>query len=213
MVPLVDPLAHGRQVASRAGLVAQRPEDDGGVVLVPLDHAAGTVEQGLAPGRLVSRIALPADGLEAVGLQVALVHDPQADLVSQVQQARVRGVVRGADGIDVVGLHQSQIRPAPLLVEDASAACPHLVAVDPGQNEPLSVDAHLAVDHLDAAEARTQSDGLAGGTDIQLVQARDLGAPGLDGARLQDRQPRTRQGGAHPELGQDDLGGEGRGGA
>ena len=66
------------------------------------------VEVHLAPVGVVGGVAHPAVRLEAVGLEVALVDHPEAELVGEVEQRRVRRVVARADRVEVVPLHEQQ---------------------------------------------------------------------------------------------------------
>ncbi len=109
VVALPDPRGRGGQVGSGAGLVAQRPDDDRGVVLVALHQPRGPVQVGLAPRGVVAGVAPPAAGFEAVRLEVALAEHPQAVLVAQVQETVVGWVVGGAHRVDVVLLHEQHV--------------------------------------------------------------------------------------------------------
>ncbi len=85
-------------VGAVAGLVAQRPGDDGGMVAVAQDHARDARD----PLRQVARVVAER-GLEGVRLDVRLVDDVEAELIGQVEEGRVVGVVRGAHGVDSRG--------------------------------------------------------------------------------------------------------------
>jgi hypothetical protein len=78
------PLSHRCQVPSAAALVAQRPHDDAGMVLVALDHPAHPVHERVFPSRVVGGVAPPPDPFESVGLQVTLVDNVEAEFVAQV---------------------------------------------------------------------------------------------------------------------------------
>ena len=148
-VALADPGGHRGQPAPGAALVAQRPHHDAGVVLVPLDHPAGPGRAARAPSaRRRPGCRASPDLAEAVGLQIALVDHPQAQLVAQVEEGRVRRIVAGADRVDVVLLHQQQIAAHRLRVQGAPVARVELMAVDAAQQDPPAVDLQQPV--LDA---------------------------------------------------------------
>src|SRR5690606_17162091 len=179
-VALLDPCGHGLEVRAGVALVAQGPHDDASVVLVAFDHAAHAVEVGLAPLGLVGGVAAPADVDETVGLQVALVDDPHAELVAQVEEAPVRGVVAGAHGVDVVPLHEFDVAAHRLDAQGAPVVGIPFVAVDAAQQDRSAVDLEEAVLDGDGAEAEAQPHAFARGGDDGIVQARRLGGPRFD---------------------------------
>ena len=92
-VAMLGPVVHEADALTAVGLVAHRPSDDRGVVLVPFHGALDAVEQAVVPAVVASGVSVPATPLEAVGLQVALQKHPDAVLVAQVEEAGVRWVV------------------------------------------------------------------------------------------------------------------------
>src|SRR5674476_1243034 len=76
-----------------AGLIAQRPHDDAGVVLVAFDGPLHAVQECRLPPDVVARVAPPLVEHKAMRLVVAFVDDIEAVLVAEVQEARVRRVV------------------------------------------------------------------------------------------------------------------------
>ena len=155
---LVDPARAGGQVRPGSRLVAQAPAHDRGVVLVALERAHRAVQVGVGPTRIVGGIVDPLPRpLEAVRLDVSFEHDPQPDLVGQVQQARVRRVVRGTDRVNAHGLHERQVGARPLLVKDAALVGAHLVAVDAVEAQGLPVGCQDAVLDGDAPKSDAQA--------------------------------------------------------
>src|SRR5690606_2094235 len=67
-VEALRPQRHLVEVRARARLVAERPHDHARVVLVAVHGAGHAVEIGVAPARIVTRVVLPADVNEGVGL-------------------------------------------------------------------------------------------------------------------------------------------------
>ena len=190
-VALAHPRRRRGEVAPDPALVAERPQDHARVVLVALDRAPDPVQVGVAPARVVAGVAAPADLLEAVRLEVALGDHVQAVLVAELEEARVRRVVRRADRVDVVRLHQLDVAAHDVLGQRAAAVGVPLVAVDAAQQHAAAVDAQLAVLDGDGAEADPQRHGLALGPQLAVVEPRQLGAPRLDGPG-RDRLPRGR---------------------
>ena len=144
----VHPVGQGGVVGPVARLVAQRPDDDGGVVLVPLHHALAALHESQPPlGVLAELVPNP------VGLDVGLVHDVEADLVTQVQPARVVGIVRGAHGVEVVLLHQANILQHRLDGHGLAPIGVVVVAVHALYDDRHAIDAYLAIRQLDLAKA------------------------------------------------------------
>lgn len=90
------------EVGAVAGLVAQGPEDDGGMVLGAVNHAHVALHVRLLPGGFSGNVhAAVAD---SVGLAVGFIHHVQAVAVAQVVEIGVVGIVGTAHGVDVVRL-------------------------------------------------------------------------------------------------------------
>ena len=68
----LDPLVAGYEVVSEAGLVAQAPDDDAGVVEVPLHHSLIPLEVGLSVSGILGQGLLTVT--HAVGLYIGLVY-------------------------------------------------------------------------------------------------------------------------------------------
>lgn len=198
----MDPLGHRGQSASGARLVAEGPDDDRRMVLVPFDHAGGAVEQGGGPAFVVDGVVPPVLLDEPVGLQVALVDDPQAVLVAQVEEGGVRRVVRGADGVDVVPLHQQHVRAHRLQVEGAARLRVPLVPVDALEEDRPAVDLDQTVRQLDGTETDAQRHPLALGHQLAVVQRGRLRRPRPDRSRdgLPGRDVDPQGGDDHPPV-------------
>ena len=107
LVLSLHPVVGGFEVRAVHGLVAQRPNDDGGmievrahVVLVALQNLLG--EQRLL-GLCLGTIA------EAVALLIGLGGHVDAVLVAQVIPHGIVGIVAGAYGVDVQALHDLDV--------------------------------------------------------------------------------------------------------
>ncbi len=201
----VHPLGHGRQVAARPGLVAEGPHDDARVVQVALDGALDAVEVGLGPRRVVARVARPVVEDEAVGLEVALEHDPEAELVGEVEQAGVRRVVAGADGVDVRALHGDEVLAGELLVEHPPTDRVGLVAVHAAEDQPVAVHQEAVAHDAHVTEPQPQAHRLPGRAHGGRVEAGRLGGPRLDPADVEGAElGRAREGALHAELGHAD---------
>ena len=155
---LVDPTRAGGQVCAGSRLVAQAPDHDRGVVLVALKRARGAIQVGGLPARIAGGVVDPLPRpLEPMRLNVPFEHDPQSDLVGQVEHAGVRRVVGGANRVDSHGFHEGEVLAYPFLVENAALVGAHLVTVDAVEREGLPVRHQDAV--LDAHSAESNAQG------------------------------------------------------
>ena len=180
----VDPFAHRGEVHPRPGFVAQRPGNDARVVLVALDHALDPVEVAVAPSRVVTGVAHPVEHAEAVGLDVALVDHPEAELVGKVEQGGVWRVVAGADRVQVSPLHQHQVAAGLFCVEHPATGAVELVTVHPAQPQPAAVhEPGVAVDP-DPTEPDPHRHGLRCVEHLDVVATRNVGAPRLHRANV-----------------------------
>ena len=144
-----DPGGRGLVVGAVARLVAQRPGDDRRVVPVALDHPRHAGDPLAEVARVVAQRAL-----EGVRLDVGLVDDVQAELVGQVEEGRVVGVVRGAHGVEAEALHLRRGRRASTSTDDDPAGVlVEVVAVDAADEHAAAVDQQVEAADLDPAEA------------------------------------------------------------
>ena len=100
VVQLLDGFLAGYEVVASSAFVTHAPEDDAGMVAVAKHHSNLPVDI----------LRLPtwhfAQAVVAVALQVCLIHHIDAIVVKEGIHAWVIGVVAGADGIEVVLLHE-----------------------------------------------------------------------------------------------------------
>ena len=159
-------------------LVAEGPGDDARMVLVTLGHP----RHALDPLREVPGVV--AEGvLEGMGLDVRLGDDVHAQLIGQLEERRVVGVVRGAHAIEAEALHVHHVRAHLVAGHGASPLWVEVVAVDAVDEHPLAVDEQVEAHDLDAAEP--DPDGraldLAAGRvperQLEVVQPGQLGGP------------------------------------
>lgn len=94
--------------------------------------------------------------MEAVSLEVTLADDVQPRLIAHLEESLVRRVVGGADGVEVVLLHERNIEILVLQLLGAADERIRLVTVHAAEDDPLTVDAEDLPVHLDPAEADAQ---------------------------------------------------------
>ena len=142
----------GRAVA---GLVAEGPHHDAGVRGVALDHAAHPLlDHAVEPGVEAQR------RLPGMGLDVGLVDQVEPQLVAELGQVLVVRVVRGPDGVEVVGLHEQQVEPGLLAGDGPAQTGVVLVQVHAVDLDRPAVDQQRLVAHLDRAEPGPAGTGL-----------------------------------------------------
>jgi hypothetical protein len=132
-----------------------------------------------------------------VGLEVRLVEHVHAEAIADVVEVGVGGVVRGADGVDVVALHGHDVGLDGLGRHGLAPAQVVVVAVDALDQHGPAVDEELVAPHLHPAEPDGADDdvdlvalGVEQG-DGEVVQGRCLGGP-----RRHARQPQGQPGAA-----------------
>ena len=126
-------------VGAVARFVAQRPGEDGGVVAVAQHHARDARD----PLREVARVVAERR-LEGVRLDVRLVDDVEAQLIGQIEQRRVVGVVRGPHGVEAVALDGHQVGAHGLARDDATGVRVEVMTVDAADEDALAVDEQVA---------------------------------------------------------------------
>ena len=164
------------------------------MVLVPLDGALDAVQVRLTPLRIVAGVLHPALRLEPVRLQVALQHHPETELIGQVEQARMRRVMAGADRIHVEPLHELQVGPGRGLIKDAAPIGVRLMPVHAVKDHPAPVHQKLVAHDLHGAKTQPQRHRLPVRRHLRVIEPRQLGRPRVDGRNRH----RRHVGGARP---------------
>ena len=147
----LHPVVRLLEVRTVTGLVAERPDDDAGVVL-ERQHIAMLAFQvcQLEVSALSQGTVAVA---HAVALDVGLGCKVDAVLVAEVIPARVVGIVAGAHGVDVQLLHDLDVLNHTLHGDDIAAVGIQLVAVGTLDENGLTVDQQLATLDFHLADA------------------------------------------------------------
>ena len=175
-----DPCGECLVVDSVAALVAEAPRDDAGVIAVALHHPGTSLEPGGPVGRVVAQTRVVG-----VTLDVGLVEDVEPELVAEVVERTVVGIVRRADGGDVVCAHLDQVGAHVVDADGLATVGVVVVAVDAEDPDRLTVDEQSAITNLDAPDTDVLHLGLTNVAetvdeiDDDGVAVRSLGAPGL----------------------------------
>ena len=147
------------------------------MVLIAFDGAPHPIRHRREEAFVGCRRAFPPLQLEAVGFEIALVHDPQAVLVAQVQESGIGWVVTRAYGVHVVGEHQLNVGAHRGLVQRAAGQRMPLVAVHPSQHQWRPVDENPVADDLHRAKPDPDVDLLTWGRQRGRIEPRGLLAP------------------------------------
>ncbi len=125
------------------------------MVLVALDHPDHAVDARRLPGGSVGRagssprlIPKPCDS------RSALVDDVEPVLVAEVVETRIVRIVRGADRVDVVPLHQHHVPHHGLERHGPAEIGVMLVPVDALEHDAYAVDQKVPVPHLARSGSR-----------------------------------------------------------
>ena len=121
------------------------------VVAEGFHHADGTFDDRLLPigplRRIVGRLVA-----EGVRLKVRLRNEIEAVFVAEVVEARIVRVVRRADGVDVVLLHDENVFDHVVVADGAAVVRIDFMAVDAANHDGDAVDEQVAVLDFDGAE-------------------------------------------------------------
>ena len=176
-----DPSGECLVVRAVARLVAERPHDHAGMVLVALHHAGAALQ----PRRAIVRV-VAQQHVETVALDVGLVDDVETELVAQVEEPGIVRVVRATHGVHVVALHRDEVGAHVVDRHRFAALGVMIVTVDAADHHALAVDQQVAPVDGDGAEPDRVADGLLHDAigrnerDDEAVAVRVLGRPDGD---------------------------------
>ena len=149
--------ANGQDTGSCIGFISAGPPQYAGVVLIPFQHGYGPVHHAVLPLRQASRhipgrLALPHLLPGAVALQVRLIHDINAVLITETVPQALVGIVAGAHRVDMAALQDFYILSHILFRDRPSRPGVPLMAVYTVDNDALPVEKHNFVLYLKTAE-------------------------------------------------------------
>ena len=142
------------KVHAEAGLVAQRPHDDGWVVVISLHHADRSVHISVFPGRIVCNHIVNVSPLKAVALQIRLVDHVHSVLVAEIIDSLNRRIVGETDGVDIVLLHQKHVLSHHFQIHRSAAFRRIVVMVYAVNQHSLAVDCKYVSLYLHSSEAQ-----------------------------------------------------------
>ena len=181
------PRRHRVMVPAVARLVAQRPDDDARMVLVALHHACKARYECGPPRARLGEVSLIAQEEAAVRLDVCFIDDVEPNGVAELEPLAVVWVVRAADGVDRVRLHQLRIEQHALPRHGLAVVWAVVMAVDAAKRNRAAVEMHEAL--LDRHHA--QSDPARFAVDQRAVLVPQLDEQRVEIWRLRGPQPRV----------------------
>mmetsp|Transcript_109142 Transcript_109142/g.260413 ORF Transcript_109142/g.260413 Transcript_109142/m.260413 type:complete len:273 (+) Transcript_109142:794-1612(+) len=143
-------------IDSVSRLIAQGPKNDTRKVLVPLHIALHSRHVRLSPFLLVGQCCRPIK-IHAMTFNVGLIHDVHAHFVTQLIKERVVRIMRTADGIEVILLHQLNVRYHRLARDNMALLRIVLVPIDTTDCEFTTIQQQPALTDLNRAEADIQA--------------------------------------------------------
>jgi len=127
--------SHRVVVGAVAALVAQRPDDDAGVIFVAFDHTDAAFHKGIQPFSFMGQ-----DIIDRVGLQVGFIPDIQPDLVADIIKGGIVWIMGGAHGVHIVTLHHQHIGKHIFIRDILTMLVVMIVTVGPFDIDHLTVD-------------------------------------------------------------------------
>ena len=170
-------------IGAVAAFVARAPHNDAGAVFVPLDHQLHAIHEGLGKIRVTGQAVIGDRGgcrrhvVDAVALRIRLAAQIEAVAVTHTGKQRRVGIVAGADGVDVVFLHDAQIAQHALFRYSRAQIRLAVVAVDAAELDVLSVKQNHLIADLHSPEAHRLHDDLACAAQQQGIELRFLRVP------------------------------------
>ena len=124
------------------------------MIFVPLHHALRPVDVSIAPLRRVGKPApIAAVHAEAVRLQIRFINHIQAVLIAQIQPVGIVWVMRRADAVDVVLLHELNVLDHVRSGRDMAKVRVRVMAVDPPQRDRHAVQQQPSISDFILPEA------------------------------------------------------------
>ena len=167
-----------------SALVTHRPDDDGGMVAVALNHAVHAVVESRIPVFSVCQLLIFCIQ-DTMTLDVRLAHHVETILIAELIPLRIVRIVRGTHGIDVELLHHLHILHHLTDAEGSAVYGIVFLSVHTLDGDGYTVYQKLSVLHFDGTETERLSHTLlystipVGSIDDEGVEIRTLGAPRL----------------------------------
>ena len=93
-------------IAAVARFIAQRPDNNAGVVKIPSDHATHALYIRVRPGII---IGYQTHGHQPVCLDICLINDVHSEAVTEIIETWLMRIMRAPYGIEIVLFHQTNV--------------------------------------------------------------------------------------------------------
>ncbi len=120
------------------------------MVFVAFYHILETLDKGAGITRIAADVIV-----EGVGLDICLVNDIQTVAVTQIKPVGVIWIMRGADGVDIKLLHQTDIGFHQFATDGLAGCVIVIVTVNAFDKDSLTIDKQFAVFDQYFAKANT----------------------------------------------------------
>ncbi|KAI6762242.1 hypothetical protein HG531_002795 [Fusarium graminearum] len=156
-ISLSNPLTHGSVVLTIETLVAKRPDDNGGMVLVSLNKLTGSVDICVFPVRVIGQplcclFLSIFKGPETMTLKIGLADDVEPEFICHIEKVRVVRLMSCTDGVDVGFLHEDKIFSHVLVADCAAREMMVLMSIDTVNDDWFSVDVKVGTLHLNSSK-------------------------------------------------------------
>ncbi len=150
-VALFQPVIGCHEIGPVSGFVPQRPDNDGGVILIPLKHPYGTIHMSFHPDRRIGKRFFAVT--HAMAFNIGFIHHIKPVFVAKVIPGGNVRIVRSANCINIKLLHQQNIFNHAFPGHHLSPIRIGFVTVNPFNQNPLSIDQQVTVFNLHTTEA------------------------------------------------------------
>ena len=154
---LVEICRHCLVVFANTALVANRPEEHAGAVLIALHHTLGTVEVSVCPLVIVGQGIPFTKHTKAVCFEVCLVTNVKTEAIAKLKEARIVGIVACTNHIDIVRFEDVKVAQHMLHRGGTAELRMAIVAINALALDLFAVD----VEHLAANFKTADADFLA----------------------------------------------------
>ena len=152
-IHLLRQIIAGTEILTVAALVAQTPHHDRGMVVVARHHFADAVFESRNPALQVG------NRLVGVVFQVGLIAGVQSEMIEHGIHAGVVRVVRSANEVHVVLLHEQDVAQHRLVGHSTTTLGIGVLAVHALEKHALAVDIQQGVRQFDFAESEFRAPG------------------------------------------------------
>ena len=180
---LLHPASRFLDVGAHAGLIAQRPENDTALVLIPDHVAPAAVNHSLSVSRIFRELT---EGflrtasvliLHAMGFQIRLRDHIKTVFAAQLREPGRIGIMAGTDGVDIRLLHDAQVEHGVHPRNHSSGKRAAVMTVDTLEFHRLFIDQHHAVFNGDGTDSHLLADRFLRRADFHRIKIRLLRVP------------------------------------